>query len=199
MAMNLLEREHAIARGDGPSTYAPIAKAIEKMSAVESARLRRRFDIAYLVATEKLSYLKYPSICELEKKHGVDIGVAYTNEGSGRMFVHYIAETRRREIVDKINNVKFFSILLDGSTDKGNIDNEAILLIYCDTDGHDEKVHTRTVYFKLIRPTAEGLFDVIQRCLNSLGIQSVDIDNCQKLIGIGTDGASANSWIKGYN
>jgi len=32
MAMNLLEREHAIARGDGPSTYAPIAKAIEKLS-----------------------------------------------------------------------------------------------------------------------------------------------------------------------
>ena len=56
-------------------------------------------------------------------------------------------------------------------------------------------MHTRTVYFKLIRPksvTAEGLFDVKQRRLNSLGIQSVDIDNCQKLIGIGTDGASAN-------
>ena len=139
--------------------------------------------------------MKYPSICELEKKHGVDIGVAYTNERSGRVFVHYIAEARRREIVDKIKHTKFFSILLDGSTDKGNIDNEAILLIYCDTDGHDDKIHTRTVYFKLIRPksvTAEGLFDVVQKCLNGLGIQSVDIENCQKLVGIGTDGASAN-------
>ena len=39
MAMNLLEREYAITRGDGPSTYAPIAKAIEKIPAAESARL----------------------------------------------------------------------------------------------------------------------------------------------------------------
>jgi len=78
--MNLLEKEHAIARGDGPSTYASITKAIEKMSVAESARLRRKFDIAHLIATEKSSYLKYPIICELEKKHRLDIGVAYTNE-----------------------------------------------------------------------------------------------------------------------
>ena len=87
MAMSLLEKEHAITRGDSLSTYAPIARAIEKIPITESARLRRKFDIAYLVATEKLSYLKYPSICELEKKHGVDIGVAYTNERSGKVFV----------------------------------------------------------------------------------------------------------------
>ena len=96
--------------------------------------------------------------------------------------------------MNKINNAKLFSILLDGSTDKGNIDNEAMLLIYCDTDGHDEKIYTIAVNIKLIRPksvTAEGLFDVVQRCLNSLGIQSVDIHNCQKLISIETDEASA--------
>ena len=109
-AMSLLEKEHTIARGDGSSTYAPIARAIEKIPVTESTRLRQKFDIAYLVAIEKLSYLKYPSICELEKKHGVYIGVAYTNERSGRVFVHYIAEARRREIVDMINHTKFFSI-----------------------------------------------------------------------------------------
>jgi len=129
MAMNLLEKEHAIARGDSPSFYAPIARAIGRIPVTESARLKRKFDIAYLVATEKLSYLKYPTICALETKHGVDIGVAYTNERSGREFIHYIAEARRREIVDKVLSAKFFSILLDGSTDKGNVDNEAILLI----------------------------------------------------------------------
>ena len=54
-AMSLLEKEHTIARGDGPSTYAPIARAIEKIPVTESARLRQKFDIAYLVTTEKLS------------------------------------------------------------------------------------------------------------------------------------------------
>ena len=57
--MKLLEKELAIAKGDGPSTYAPIARAIEKIPIAESARLRHKFDIAYLVATEKLSYLNW--------------------------------------------------------------------------------------------------------------------------------------------
>ena len=86
-------------------------------------------------------------------------------------------------------------VLLDGSTDKGNIDNEAMLVVWCDLDGHDEKIHTRLSYFKLARPkhvTAEGLFEMLAHCLQCLGIQEVDVDNCKKLIGIGTDGASAN-------
>ena len=108
LAMKLLEKELTIAKGDGLSIYAPIARAIEKIPVAESARLRHKFDIAYLVATEKLSYLKYPNICELERKHGVDIGLSYTNERSGRIFIHYIAEARRRELVDKIDKVNFF-------------------------------------------------------------------------------------------
>ena len=119
----------------------------------------------------------------------MDIGLSYTNEHSGRNFIHYIAEARRRELVVKIDKVNFFSVLLDGSTDKGNIDNEALLLVWCDIDGHghDEKIHTKTSYFKLARPkfvTAEGLFDVVQQSLKHLGIQSIDIDNCKKLVGL---------------
>ena len=65
--MKLLEREAIVAKGDGPSTYAPIVHVIERIPISKSAMLRHKFDIAYLVATEKLSYLKYPSICKLEK------------------------------------------------------------------------------------------------------------------------------------
>ena len=32
--------------------------------------------------------------------------------------------------------------------------------------------------------TAEGLFDVVQQSLKHLGIQSIDIDNCKKLVGL---------------
>ena len=132
------------------------------LSDTEKTRLKRKFDIAYLVATEKMSFLKYPALCEMEKKHGVDIGASYTNERSGRMFVHYIAEAKRQMLVDKIANVKFYSQLLNGSTNTGNIDNEMLLLVWCDLDGHDNKIHTRMSYFKVARPksvTGEGLFE----------------------------------------
>ena len=36
------------------------------------------------------------------------------------MFCHYIAESRREELAD-LASAKFFSVLMDGSTDKGNI------------------------------------------------------------------------------
>ena len=45
-------------------------------------------------------FFKYPIICKLEIKHGVDIGVSYINERSGKTFVHYIAEkTDKRSIL----------------------------------------------------------------------------------------------------
>ena len=66
-AMRLLAKEHATARGDGPSSYAPILQAMSTLSDTEKTRLKRKFDIAYLVATEKMSFLKYPALCEMEK------------------------------------------------------------------------------------------------------------------------------------
>ena len=138
-----------------------------------------------------MSFLKYPVICDLERKHGLDIGASYTNERSGRMFVHYIAEARRKELTKKVVDANFYSLLIDGSTDKGNIDNEAVLTVWCDLNSTDEKVHTRISYLSLIRPnsvTGEGLFEVLTLALRKLGVQEVDADHCQQLIGIRTDG-----------
>ena len=55
-------------------------------------RLKRKFDIAYSVACEKLSFKKYTSICALEKKHGMDLGSTYLNDVVCKTFVHFIAE-----------------------------------------------------------------------------------------------------------
>ena len=105
----------------------------------------------YCRATERMSFLKYPIICELESKHGVDIGVSYTNERSGRTFVHYIAEAKRQDLSKKVVSAKFYSLLIDISTDKGNFDNKAVLTVWCDPNGSNEKVHTRVSYLSLIR------------------------------------------------
>ena len=43
--------------------------------------------------------------------------------------MHYIAEARRKDLRLDLTKAKFFSLLLDGSTDKGNIDNEVLLVV----------------------------------------------------------------------
>jgi len=67
LAMSLLAKEHATSHGQGSSRYAPIVQALTRLTDSEKAKFRRKFDIAYLVATENMFFLKYPVICDLEK------------------------------------------------------------------------------------------------------------------------------------
>ena len=101
--MVIRTHELVASSGSGPSSYAPIAWALEKMSDSEMQRLRCKFEIAYVIVTEKLAFLKYPVICQLEKKHGVDIGQSYLNERSCRDFIYYIAESKRRKLTEQVN------------------------------------------------------------------------------------------------
>ena len=194
-AMNLLRREQARAQGASVATYAPIAQSLNSLSEDERRKLRAKFDITYFVATEQLAYRKYPRICELEARHGVNLGSSYLHENAGKEFVHYIAESRKRDLLSDISKAKFFSLLMDGSTDQSNADNELLLVLWCDPDSKDEKIHTRISYLSIHKPhhvTAEGLFQSLEYGLKCLGIQSVTKEACSKLVGIATDGAAAN-------
>jgi len=62
---------------------------------------------------------------------------------------YYIAEAKRRNLVDQVLSAKFYSVLLDGATDLGNNDNEVALVIWCEIS---EKIHTRIAYLGVERP-----------------------------------------------
>ena len=137
----------------------------------------------------------------LSSDNGVTLGSAYKTETyktetTAREFTHFIAESQRQELVLTLESAKFFSLLLDGSTDAGNLDNELLLVVWCDQEGEGECVRTRISYFTVTRPasvSAEGLFDVLGGALQSLSISSITREECSKLVGLGTDGgASAN-------
>ena len=193
--MNLLKREQAKASNTPTCSYGPIVQALSKISELEREQLRKKFDIAYFLAIEKLSFRKYPRLCELEARHGVSIGSSYTNEIAGKSFSHYVAQSQRQQVLERIAQAKFFSLLIDGSTDKANVDNEVFMAVWCDTNGTDEKIHTKTSYFHVGRPStvdAIGLFQSLSDALRKLGIPEVDVEHCSKLVGIGSDGAASN-------
>ena len=194
-AMTLFKKQRAQRAGINRVNEAPIVSALHRLSDNEKARLEKKFDIAYFVATEKLPFTKYAGICSLESRHGLDLGRSYMNEVAGKTFCHYIAEIRRNELKTLLSKVKFFSILMDGSTDKGNIDDELFLIIWCDINGTDDKVHSRMSFHSVARPhavTSMGLFNCLQEALLPLEIQGINASECTKLIGVGTHGASAN-------
>ena len=129
-AMSLLQSEKAAVRGQSISSFALIAAMLSTLHDEERETLRRKFDIAYFLAKEKLSFRKYPAVCELKARHGVNLGSAYKMETAGKTFTHYIAESQRQELVRTLQSAEFFSLLMDGSNDAGNIDNE-LLLVGC--------------------------------------------------------------------
>jgi hypothetical protein len=88
-AMALVKKEQAQSQGLGAAAYAPIARALQTLPEDDRKQLRHKFEIPYFVATEKISCKKYPKLCELEAKHGDDVGTTYTNEVAGQSFVHF--------------------------------------------------------------------------------------------------------------
>lgn len=61
-------------------------------------------------------------------------------------------------------------------------------------NGAGDKVHTNMSFFAVSRPehvNAQGLFDCLQASLGRIGITALNADQCKRLVGIGTDGASA--------
>ena len=98
---------------------------------------------------------------------------------------------------DSVKN-HFFSVLLDSCADKANIDNEAMLILWCDVRASDERVHSKMNVLQPKHLTGHGLFESFLDGIQSLGIPSLEAGSCKKLVGIATDGAAAAAGFKGY-
>ena len=137
---------------------------------------------------------------ELELRHGVDFGQAYKTKDSANVFSHYIAEGQHQELLESLSTSRFYSFLIDGSTDRGNVEDELIVILYSIEDTVAEEIGTHSRFFSLQEPKkadADGLIGCLGRALKLLGITNVRdkasvLDGRPILIGGGTDGASVN-------
>ena len=195
MQINLERKRLAVSVDESPASYAPIFRALTTISPEEMERLRVKFDVAYFIAKENIAFTKYSKICALEERHGVKVGSNYLTNNAAKDFIHFIARYMRTDVVSEVSRTKFFSIYLDGSTDKGNVDNDLMMVCWCDTNAEDKKLHTKIGFLAidwLTTTNAEGLYKSLQHRLQLPGINDINKDDCCHLIGIATDGASVN-------
>ena len=87
--------------------------------------------ISFILAKEHVPFSKYTAIHNLEERHGVDLGATYKNQDSARNFIHYIAESQRQQLQVSLASHHFYSVLMDGSTDKGRVENELFVILSC--------------------------------------------------------------------
>ena len=73
---------------------------------------------SYIMAKGSLAFKKYPALQELELRHSVELGQAYRSKYSAKVFIHYIAEIQCQHLLASLLMCRFYSFLMEGSTDK---------------------------------------------------------------------------------
>ena len=76
-------------------------------------RIRRKFDVCYLMVKEGIAFKKYASLCELEAHHEVDLGHAYRTASTARLFTYYTAQVQPQQYLQSLSEIKFYSFLVD--------------------------------------------------------------------------------------
>ena len=147
-----------------------------------------------MVVKEHLPFMKYTSMCKLQKLNGLELGENYLSDKECARFVSSIASDLKSEVYRDIHNTRFVSILSDGSTDKGILEEEIVYTRYIK--------HGRPVanLIKVQLPDsvdAVGITKAIQVAINSLKPEDGPNDFMenfyQKLINFNFDGASVMS------
>ena len=93
-AMLLSRKEHA----SDICEYSPIAKALSKMDACAEETIKKKFDVAYMLAKEGMAFHKMKPICQLLEREGVDLGGGYKNDLACSTFIDYIAREMRNAL-----------------------------------------------------------------------------------------------------
>ena len=159
--------------------------------------------MCYFLAKEGLSFEKYNPLCELESRHQVEIGNAYRTAPAARQFTHYIALAQRKQFLQDLSSKKFYSFLMDGSTDSAKIEQELIVILTFVKDDVVEEVRSHARFFALSSPEsadAHGLVKCLSQALSPVicGDDVLEQENVlgndtkPALVGGGTDGASVN-------
>ena len=143
-----------------------------------------------------MAFRKYPAIHELESRHGVELGQTYATKYSAKTFTHFIAESQRSAFFQSLLTTQFYTFLMDGTTDAGNIEDELIVIMtfYKDDMVGEVKSVARYLSVEIPKKADAGLILCLQRLLQALGVENLlsVLQSKPILVGGDTGGASVN-------
>lgn len=149
-AMAHVRAEHAKASNQPVTTYATIARCLFTLDGDTRGRLRKKFDLCYLMAKEGIAFAKYPALHALEVRHEVNLGTAYAIPDSAKLFTSYLANSQRQAFLTSVlGRSHFYSFLMDGTTDAGNQEDELIVLQHFFKDDLAREIRSSTQYFSV--------------------------------------------------
>ena len=180
-----LEAERAI---NNPKTT-EMYKCCKQLYEKDDEKMEKKFKTAFHIAALERPLDDYESLCALQKLNGVELGETYLTRSACTEFIDHISSVMKDDLCVKLKECPFFSVMIDGSTDHGVIE-EAIMYVR-----YLEKSTGRpvTVYLGIQEPkagTGKGYLEAVDSCFEKV----INIDSVtwkQKITGLGTDGCAA--------
>ena len=167
----------------------PIGRAMSSASNEEKTRVSKLVDLVYVVANQEMPFSKYPALIELEKRHGVQLGDTYTTEHKCSELTCLIGLTMRDSVLTSLKQARYFSLLIDGSTDSSITEKEQTYVKFVDSNG-EVKCHFLSLN-NVPDGTAQGLRTGMDKTLTNLDIA----DYKERFVAFCADGASVNMGV----
>ena len=167
----------------------PIRRGLTKMTVQEHELLKTRFNTAYYVSTSERPYSDFEGLLQLQEKNGAKCNKSYRNERSAANFVDTCCQVIKDTLLEDLLSAKYYSILMDGSTDSSVTEQELIYILYLSKNGIPEVKFFSIESVKAA--DAEGLKSSLEEAFERVGISCF----ASRLHGLNVDGASVNTGI----
>ncbi|XP_062973523.1 PR domain-containing protein 11 isoform X2 [Elgaria multicarinata webbii] len=149
------------------------------------------FNTAYHLATEGRPYCDFRPLAELLRKCELKVVDQYMNEGDCQILIHHIARALREDLVERVRQSPFLSIILDGQSDDLLADTVAVYVQYISSDGPPatEFLSLQELGFS----ATDSYVQALDRAFSSLGIRLQDE---KPSVGLGVDGANITASLR---
>ncbi|XP_063802337.1 PR domain-containing protein 11 isoform X1 [Pseudophryne corroboree] len=149
------------------------------------------FNTAYHLAMEGRPYYDFRPLAELLRKCELRVVDQYMNEGDCQILIHHISRSLREDLVERIRQSPFLSIILDGQSEDLLADTVAVYVQYTSNDGPPATEFLSLQELGL--PTTESYLQGIDRAFSALGIRLQDE---RPTVGLGVDGANITAGLR---
>ncbi|XP_038620505.1 PR domain-containing protein 11 isoform X3 [Tachyglossus aculeatus] len=149
------------------------------------------FNTAYHLALEGRPYFDFRPLAELLRKCELKVVDQYMNEGDCQILIHHIARALREDLVERIRQSPFLSIILDGQSDDLLADTVAVYVQYTSSDGPPatEFLSLQELGFS----TTDSYLQALDRAFAALGVRLQDE---KPTVGLGVDGANVTASLR---
>ncbi|XP_021117165.1 sperm flagellar protein 2 isoform X2 [Heterocephalus glaber] len=175
------------ATSSSPVNRAATELTVRTMSKVTYGRVENLFRSCHAIAKTGRPLKDFIWMCKLDDMKGVDIGPVFRTNKSARTFTYFIAEVERKNLREKLEKTKFFSIISDGIIDNLMEKAELVYVQFAQAG----KVHCQIVGLQTIEmKDSVTIKNAIEKILEiNLQLRLSSEDWAKKLVGFGSDDA----------